>query len=163
MPERWVVNASPLILLAKIGHLHLLTELAAELVVPEAVLDEVNAGPVDDAARRVFASASLPVVAVTLDSMIMAWDLGDGETAVLSYAATHPGWRAIIDDGAARRCARALSIPLLGTLGIVLRARQAGLIAAAAPLLQALKAKGIRLDDEVIRSALKAVSGESWE
>ena len=163
MPDRWVVNASPLILLAKIGHLHLLTELADELVVPEAVLDEVNVGPEDDPARRFFVSTSLPTVAVTLDATIMAWDLGDGETAVLSYAGTHAGWTAIIDDGAARRCARALAIPLLGTLGIILRARQAGLIEAATPLLQALKAAGIRLDDEVIRNALRAVSGEDWE
>ena len=45
MAERWVVNASPLILLAKINHVHLLGELADLVVVPQAVLMEVNAGP----------------------------------------------------------------------------------------------------------------------
>jgi predicted nucleic acid-binding protein len=163
MPERWAVNASPLILLAKIEHLHLLNQLADELVIPNAVIAEVNAGPVDDPARRILASAPLPIVADRLDPTIMTWDLGDGETAVLSYAAIHAGWTAVIDDGAARRCARALAIPMLGTLGILLRARRAGLIAATVPLLQALRAKGIRLDDEVIRRTLMAVTGETWE
>ena len=39
--ERWVVNASPVILLGKAGVIHLLPELCAELVVPEGVLAEV--------------------------------------------------------------------------------------------------------------------------
>lgn len=95
--------------------------------------------------------------------MIAAWDLGEGEAGVLGYAIRHPGWKAIIDDGAARRCARALGIPHLGTLGVILRARQSGLIAAAAPLLRALRIEGIRLDDAVIRAALAATSGETWD
>jgi len=52
---------------------------------------------------------------------------------------------------------------LLGTLAIILRAQQAGLIAAAVPLLKALRAEGIRLNDNVIREALRAVSGEAWD
>jgi predicted nucleic acid-binding protein len=163
MPERWVVNASPLIFLAKINHVHLLGALADLVVVPQAVLVEVNAGPADDPARLLLANPPFPVVNVVPSPLILAWDLGDGETAVLSYAAAHAGWKAVIDDGAARRCAHALAIPLLGTLAIILRAQQAGLIAAAVPLLKALRAEGIRLDDNVIREALRAVSGESWD
>jgi predicted nucleic acid-binding protein len=113
MPERWVVNASPLILLAKVNHVHLLGELADLVVVPQAVLVEVNAGPADDPARLILVNPPFPIVNVDPSPMILAWDLGDGETAVLSYAAAHAGWKATIDDGAARRCAHALAIPLL--------------------------------------------------
>lgn len=162
MPEHWVVNASPLILLAKIEHVHLLKELADQVIVPEAVLAEVNNGPSQDPARRFLAASPLPIVPVAPHPMIAAWDLGEGEAGVLSYATRHPGWKAVIDDGAARRCARALDIPHLGTLGVILRARQAGLIAAAVPLLRALRDEGIRLDDAVIRAALAATSGEAW-
>lgn len=88
---------------------------------------------------------------------------GDGETAVLSYAVAQPGWKAVVDDGAVRRCAYTFAIPLLGALSIILRARLAGLIAAAAPLSKAVKAEGIRLDDGVSRTALNSVCGESWE
>ena len=163
MPERWVVNASPLILLAKVGHLHLVSELADDLVVPKAVLSEIIDGPSNDPARIYFESPSLPIVVVVPDSMVLAWDLGSGESAVLSYAIAHAGYKAVIDDGAARRCARALAISSLGTLGVVLRARQAGLIASAASLLRMLKDSGIRLDADVIRVALKTVVGDDWQ
>ena len=41
MPERWVVNASPLIALGSIGRLDLLTSLADEVVIPEIVAEEL--------------------------------------------------------------------------------------------------------------------------
>lgn len=43
------------------------------------------------------------VAAVPVPPAITAWDLGRGESAVLSWAATHPGASAILDDYAARR------------------------------------------------------------
>ena len=162
-PERWVVNASPLILLAKVHHAELLAGLAEHVIVPQAVLDEINAGPADDPARLLLANSPFSIVNVEPSPMIMAWDLGAGEAAVLSFAASNSGWTTVIDDGAARRCARALGIPLIGTLAVILRAQQAGLIAAAVPVLKALKTEGIHLDDKVIRIALSAVCGESWE
>ena len=51
MPSRWVVNASPLILLAKVRHSNLLTHLAGEVVIPASVAAEVRAGPPTDPAR----------------------------------------------------------------------------------------------------------------
>ena len=86
---------------------------------------------------------------------LLAWDLGAGETAVISYALAKPGWTAILDDGAARRCARSLSVPLKGTLGIILLAKRRGLITAAAPVLEAIRQRGFRLDERLIAAALK--------
>ena len=51
MSERWVVNASPLILLAKVDHLDLLDQLSESFVVPEAAVAEILAGPPNDPAR----------------------------------------------------------------------------------------------------------------
>ncbi len=163
MAEQWVVNASPLIVLAKIGKLDLLVQLADEVVVPRAVVQEIQAGPEDDPARVFLSSAPFPVVDVPAHPIILGWDLGKGETSVLSYAFMHAEWKVVIDDGAARRCARTLGIPMIGTLGIILRARKLGYIPAAAPLLQALKARGFRLNDGVIREALRATVGEDWD
>ena len=123
MAEHWAVNASPLIVLSKINQQHLLTQLSEEIVVPQAVIAEINVGPADDPARRFLSTSPLPVVSVPSDPTILAWDLGAGETAVLSYALANHGWKAVLDDGLARRCARVLAIPLTGTLGIIIRAR----------------------------------------
>ena len=51
MSDRWVANASPLIVFGKIGQLDLLTRLPREIVVPQAVANEIMAGPENDAAR----------------------------------------------------------------------------------------------------------------
>lgn len=163
MSERWVINASPLIVLAKVEHQHLLASLADEIVVPQAVVDEINAGPVDDPARRHLAGSPYRVVQPTPEPLVQAWDLGAGETSVLSYALDHNGWRVVIDDNAARRCAQAFDIPLIGTLGVILRARKANLIPSASAILRLLRGQGFRLDDQVIRTALGRTVGESWE
>jgi len=56
MPERWVLNASPIIVLARVGQEHLFDALTDELVVPRAVAEEIEVGlvndPVPKAARR---------------------------------------------------------------------------------------------------------------
>jgi hypothetical protein len=50
-----VVNASPVIVLAKIGHLDLLKSLAHRVLVPRAVAAEILGGPDDDPARLAIA------------------------------------------------------------------------------------------------------------
>lgn len=55
MSEIWVVNASPLIVLAKVGRLDVL-EGMARILVPAAVRAEILAGPVDDLARQALES-----------------------------------------------------------------------------------------------------------
>lgn len=163
MAERWVVNASPLIVLSKINHQHLLAQLADELLVPNAVLAEIEAGPPQDPARLFLAHRPLPSAAVSIEPSVLKWDLGAGESAVLSYALQNPGWRAVVDDGLARRCARTLNVPLIGTLGIVLRARHLELISAAVPVLKALQSVGLRLDEQLLKTALPASVKEIWE
>lgn len=113
MNERWVLNASPIIVLAKIEKLDLISLLTDEVVVPKVVIDEIAAGPPDDPARQIVLRGDLPISQTTLHPDILAWDLGAGETAVLSYALETQGWTAILDDGVARRCAQSFDIPCI--------------------------------------------------
>jgi predicted nucleic acid-binding protein len=48
--KRWVVNASPIISLAKIDRIHLLSELCDEVIIPQGVADEINLGGYTDSA-----------------------------------------------------------------------------------------------------------------
>jgi predicted nucleic acid-binding protein len=163
MPERWVVNASPLIILGKIGQLDLLTRLSQKIVVPAAVVSEIIAGPEGDAARlAVQAEMFLKVNTPNILPELAAWDLGAGETSVLAYALAHPGWTVILDDGAARKCAKTFGIPMKGTLAVVILAKKHGLIPSAAKLLRAVQEAGLRLDDELIRVVLKQTVDEDW-
>ncbi len=122
MPERWVVNALPFIVLANLHLGHLLCDLADEMVLPQSVVAEIQAGPTNDVARVVVDRWPNIVTPRAPDDLI-AWDLGAGETAVLSFVLANPGWTAIIDDGAARKCAFSFGIPVKGTLGIIISAQ----------------------------------------
>ena len=48
MSEHWIIDASPLITLAKIGEHRLLTDGAEDVLIPEAVAEEVLVGSLDD-------------------------------------------------------------------------------------------------------------------
>ena len=99
-----MVNASPLIVLGKLGQLDLLSSLCAELVVPAAVVREVCAGPADAPPRRALEAEELdrrePVLAV--DSVVAAWDLGAGEAEVLTTT-TRTGYSPEREAGSVRR------------------------------------------------------------
>jgi predicted nucleic acid-binding protein len=81
---------------------------------------------------------------------------------VLALALERTGCTVVLDDEAARRCARTLDLPVLGTLGLVLRAKRAGLIPSSVTVLEALRSAGFRLDNKTIRDALRRVTGEHW-
>jgi len=156
MSRVWVVNASPLILLGKIGRVALLSELADELIVPDVVVREIGAKP---AGKRLLAEvAALPGIRieteVTVPSELAAWSLGRGESQVLALAGAAPSSRAVLDDLEARRCAQSIGLPLIGTLGIVLRAKRKGLVEAARPIIEHLRRVGLYASDQLVERAL---------
>ena len=80
MSRKWVVNASPLIVLSRISKIRILTELCSNLVIPDAVANEINAGQNDDSAKLWISSYGLIYVATlsSSDSRVVTWDLGSG-------------------------------------------------------------------------------------
>lgn len=161
MAERPVVNASPLIFLSRSSLIDLLQIAGHEVIVPEAVANEILRRGSDDVTARTINETSwlLVVPAPPMLPQIQSWGLGEGESSVPSWAYINPGTEAIVDDLAARRCAAALGIPVRGTLGIVLIAKQRGTISSARAVLEQLRLSGMYLSDRVLNEAL-ALIGE---
>lgn len=157
--EPAVVNASPLIFLSRAGLIDLLQQVSSEVIVPEAVSSEIQVRGKNDPTAQVLATTSWLVVTQTpsVPPQIQAWGLGPGESAVLTWAHTHKSAEAIIDDLAGRRCAAAFNIPVRGTLGLVLTAKQRGHISSARELLYQLRQAGMYLSDRVLDEALARV------
>lgn len=163
MSDRWVLNASPLIVFGKIGQLDLFSRLADEAVVPREVAQEILAGPENDAARLAIEGNKFQLVDVQDPTPeLAAWDLGLGETAVLSFALEHPDWTAVLDDGAARKCAITFGVQVKGSLAIVILAKKRGLIPQAKQVLHTMQEVGLRLDEKTIRQVLKETVDEDW-
>ena len=159
MAERHAINASPLILLTKAGLLDLLQLVSQEIVVPAAVATEIQQyGETNVTVQALAQTEWLVVVEIPpVPEQIQAWDLGVGESAVLTWGYVNPGTEVIVDDLAARRCAAALGIPVRGTLGLVLTAKQRGTIPAARPVLEQLRSSGMYLSEQVMNQALALV------
>lgn len=157
--EAPVVNSSPLIYLAHSGLLSLLEIVGAPIRVPGAVATEIRRrGPEDPTARALKEVPWLKEIGpMEPHPRVAHWNLGPGETAVLSWALDHSGCVAIIDDRAGRRCAEFLGIPFIGTLGIVLRAKRVGRVDSARLLIKKLQEAGMYLSDRVLEPALKLV------
>lgn len=159
MPRVFVVNASPLILLARIQRLDLLTSVASTVLVPEGVLREVEAGEARDGAGQAVRQFDKIEVVPDLEipEAVRLWDLGVGESQVLARVLEQKGLEAILDDLTARRCGLSLGAPVLGTLGLVLTGKRLGLVPAARPFLIALRTAGMRLKPALMEAALAKV------
>ena len=134
----------------------LLQIVSSEVIVPEAVAAEIEARGESDPTAQALVTTSWLMVNQTppVPPQIQAWGLGPGESSVIAWAHGHKGSDAIIDDLAARRCAAAFNIPVRGTLGLVLIARQRGHISSARQLLNQLRQAGMYLSDRVLNEAL---------
>jgi len=155
-----VVNSSPLITLFNSQLISLSPQLFETIQVPPAVCQEVTAHKVDVAAQSLPESAwATRTDTVSIHPSVAAWDLGAGETEVLSYASLHPEYIAMVDDAAARRCAISLNISTLGTAGLVVLAKRRGLITSIDEPIQALRNVGLWLGEDLIQ-LLKRQAGE---
>jgi predicted nucleic acid-binding protein len=115
-------------------------------------------GPTDPILQRIKSTAWLSIVPSPQTPLrTQAWNLGAGESSVLSVALTDPDCEAILDDRNARRCAQALSIGVRGTLGLVILAKQIGSLPLARPVVERLRHSGLFLTDSLVNQALALV------
>jgi predicted nucleic acid-binding protein len=130
-----------------------------EVLVPDTVLDEIEAGAEHDSTIEVVRrTAWLSVVPCpVIPDPVRHCRLDPGESSVLAQAHSDPGSEVVLDDLAARRAARRLGIPCLGTLGLVLTAKGLGAISEARPLIHHLRRAGLYLDDGFLDEVLRRI------
>jgi len=158
----WIVDTSPLIFLAKLGHLDLLRRSADAVCVPRAVLDEVHAKP--DEATHAIEQAGRSWLAVrrvdnrdAVDILQAALDLGEAKVIVLARE-THAD-KVVMDDLDARRFARRVGLDLIGTMGLLLAAHLRGEMSSVRKEIERLEALGFR----AVPPLVEAILGEASE
>jgi len=162
MPIRRVImNASPIICMMKAGITGILPILFKDIVVPEEVKREILVKGGTTLKSEVSASYQWlrPVNDIAIAPQVASWDLGQGESAVISFALENPDFWAVIDDREARRCATALHCRHTGTLGIIVLAKRRGIIPSIRAYIERLKEAGLWLSDELIDQVCR-MSGE---
>jgi predicted nucleic acid-binding protein len=154
MTTRFVCNASPLIGFERLGRLDLLQSLTRNLLIPPAVGREVFDArtPPDWVEVCPLSSASSPA--------LLAPRLGDGESEAIALARELGDCILLLDDLAARRVAQSLQIRVSGTVGLMVQAKQRGLVTSIRPLLDELLSYDFRISPRLYALALKQ-AGES--
>jgi predicted nucleic acid-binding protein len=155
-----IVNNTPLVALWVLGRLDLLRELYDEVLIPQTVYEEFVA---TERAVRQAALENAPWVRPVLLAnpqrarVYIGLDLGEAE--VLALAEERAARLVIIDELKGRRYAQRLEMPLTGTLGLLLLAKERGLVANLAPLLVELQEAGLYLGVALIDRVLR-LAGE---
>lgn len=161
MPEV-ISDTSALQYLHQTNHLQLLRDLYGTVVVPEGVAEELAEGrALGHSLPDLESHEWLRVIATPhRRTLLLATDLGKGEREVISLAVETPDSLAILDDKLARRMARHLGVRFTGMLGVLLRAKEVGLLDAVLPVVDRLDALGFRLDKKTRASVLR-LAGEA--
>jgi predicted nucleic acid-binding protein len=154
-----VSNTTPLIGLASIQRFQLLEQLFGEIRIPQAVYDEaVVAGREEGAAKReVEAATWIKTVAVkdrlAVEMLLGELDLGEAETIVLARE-IGADW-VLMDEKKGRRKLAQLDLPKIGTLGILLKAKQVGLLSTLEPEIARLRRQGFSISQSVVEAVLR--------
>jgi predicted nucleic acid-binding protein len=152
-----VSDAGPLISLGRLDLLDLLGALFSEVRVPDAVIGECLARPGNiDAQRIQLALDKGLLVTCSTAPQATLHGLELGESAAI-LCALEIGASVLMDERAGRERALAMGLAVIGTLGVLVRARQRGLVGPLAPLVAALRASGQRLGQAAAQLALSSV------
>jgi predicted nucleic acid-binding protein len=157
----WAMNASPVILLAKAEVIHLVPRVCERLVIPVGTVAEVQRGKMSDAGRAWLAEegAKFVVQPEKPDAVVTRLGLGLGETQVLAWLMQNPGFEGVLDDLRARRCAAGLSLPIIGSLRVLIILKEERLIPAIKPAIERFREAGSYISEGLIQQALK-LAGE---
>ena len=164
MPERCVVDTSALQYLFRIGQLDLLQKLFDGVLVADAVEQELNRGK----SAGYLVPNIMDYSWITIekpDSRSIPTELqllGDGECESILLAREISADQIILDDLDARYTAETIGLNVIGTIGILMRAKEQNLISAIAPLLEQLIDAGMWISMEIKQYALE-LSGEKIE
>jgi predicted nucleic acid-binding protein len=161
MPEV-ISNTTPLQYLHQLGCLDFLAQFYQQIIVPQAVADELHQGElkrINVPLLHLHAWVTIEQVSVALLQRVPA-GLHAGEREVMALALGKIDPLLILDDAAARAYAKTAGIRFTGTLGVLVKAKQVGLITAIRPCLDLLDKAGFYVA-AAVRASILSIVGEN--
>ncbi len=164
-----IADAGPLIAFARLDRLEILHRLYGSVIVPSAVWAEVTSPRAFDDVQALQTAQTKAWLDLAADEPIedlgpssALWMIDPGERAAIMLAlkAQQQGIEAllILDDAAARQSASIFGLQLIGTLGILMRAKAKGLIEEVVPLALQLRRSGYYFSDALLSAVAARMS-----
>jgi hypothetical protein len=153
-----VADTSPLISLDACNQLGLLRKLYARVVVPRAVERELSVGGTTGLPKGLTRAHRKWIGVRTLGAppppaLIAALDIGEAEVIALALEVGSP--LVLLDETAARAVARFRGLQVIGSLGVLLRAKKKGLLPAVKPSIDLMLSRGVLLGGGLVDSVLR--------
>ena len=156
-----ISNTTPILSLLKINKLALLKELYGKVSIPNAVFREIESGKQKEYYQDL---SLLPWIEIgevkEPESRISFMGLDEGEAEVLILAGEQKADLVLMDEIMGRRIARQIGFNLTGTIGVLLKAKEKGLISSVTKLLTELKEKGSWISPKLVSKAIKLAGEE---
>ncbi|CAN2040438.1 DUF3368 domain-containing protein [Candidatus Magnetomoraceae bacterium gMMP-15] len=154
-----VSNTTPLIGLASIKRFNLLQHIFGEIYIAEAVCEEATFSKSNKAIGKyeILSSKWIHTLKVRnrkmVEKLLNELDLGEAESIVLALE-IDADW-VLMDERKGRQKLLEMGLNKIGTVGILLKAKNMGLLPFVRPELEKLCRKGFRLSQAVIDRVLK--------
>ena len=153
-----VADTSPLISLDACNKLDLLRKLYSRVVVPRAVEMELSVGGTTGLPKGLTLAHRKWIGVRTLrtpppPALLAALHIGEAEVIALALEISSP--LVLLDETAARKLARDRGLQVAGAIGILLRAKNKGLLPAVKPSIDLMLSKGVQLSSGLIDSVLR--------
>ncbi len=161
---KFFADTAPLIGLAKIQSITLLSRIASQVVVPPMVQKELlgkvgNESSEIDRALEDFIEVVKPESSeATVEKVVEPLDEGEKQVIMLAYP-ERANAIVLIDDRLGRQAAQQLGLKITGLVGLLIHCKEKGLIDEITPLLENLRNKGYWLSDKVVTTAVR-LAGE---
>jgi predicted nucleic acid-binding protein len=158
-----VSDSSPLIYLARLSSMPLLRRLHEQVIVPQAVWEEIAVGgaglPESESLKQAVSEGWILVRTSELNRDILgsaAHRLGRGEVEAILLAKQLQALL-LTDDADGRALAESIGLQVSGTIGVLIRAKRQGHLQQLKPLLDRLRREtNFRLSEELYATALQA-------
>jgi predicted nucleic acid-binding protein len=158
--HRVVTNTTPLIALSYTGQLDLLKKLYGEIIIPDAVYRELSVKKESVCKKAVDKSLDWIHVEKIKNQMaknMYKTQLHEGEVEVMILSQEINADVVIIDDANAKKHAKYLGLPVTGTLGVLIKAKQEGYLDELKPVLQIMVDNNIYISKKLVDLCLKQV------
>lgn len=147
MPKLIIADTSCLLVLNAIDELQLLEKMYTKVFITSEIKDEYEY-PLPN-----WILVIQPVNKLIQQTLVLQVD--KGEASAIALALEHPQSMLILDDLKARKLASRLNLNFTGTIGIIIKAKQLGIIAEVKTILVKITKTDFRISESILNEALK--------
>lgn len=150
MPKVSISDTSCLIILTKIGALEILGQLYKTVIITQDIFHEY-----DDTIPDWFLIQNAKD---QYRQQLLEMQIDKGEASAIALAMEISDHIVILDDWKARKVTERLGLNVTGTMGVIIKAKNSGIISSIKPLIDKIKETNFRISEELEQIALEAAN-----